>query len=131
MASLDPASNSPSNHYFAIRESTAQIFLRSISTKEASFTGFHCSPPRYSTATATLHSSPLSSPFRTFSLNPSNHPISLNASYKCLSSVLKKDGQILSMAISNGIIYTGSDTNLICIWKLPEYADCGVLKTRH
>ncbi|XVE84433.1 hypothetical protein DITRI_Ditri17bG0013800 [Diplodiscus trichospermus] len=127
MSSLDP-SNSPPNHSFAIRDTSAQSFLRSISTKEPSFAGFHCSPPRYSTPS--LHTSPLSSPFRTFNPNPSNHTISLEASYKCLSSVLKKDGQILSIAISNGIIYTGSDTNLIRIWRLPEFAECGVLKTK-
>ena len=127
MASLDPP-NSPPNHSFAIRESTSQSFLRSISTKETSFAGFRCSPPRYSTPTR--HTSPLSSPRRSFNPNPPNHTISLDASYKCLSSVLKKDGQILSIAISNGIIYTGSDTNLIRIWKLPEFAECGVLKAK-
>ncbi|KAK8578655.1 hypothetical protein V6N13_100482 [Hibiscus sabdariffa] len=127
MASLDP-SNSPPNHSFALRDSTAQCFLRSLSTKETSFNGFHCSPPRYSTPS--LHTSPLSSPLRAVNPAPANHTISLDASYKCLSSVLKKDGQILSIAISNGIIYTGSDSNLIRIWKLPEFSECGVLKTK-
>ncbi|OMO54027.1 hypothetical protein CCACVL1_28116 [Corchorus capsularis] len=134
---------SPPNHSFAIRSSSSettpqtQSFVRSISTKEASFGGFHFSPPRYSTPTlnASATTSPRSSPLRTFApaAAASNHTISLDFSsynYKCLSSVLKKDGQILSIAISNGIIYTGSDTNLIRIWKLPEFSECGVLKTK-
>ncbi|XVF84312.1 hypothetical protein PTKIN_Ptkin17bG0026600 [Pterospermum kingtungense] len=130
MASFDRQS-SPPNPSFALREpTTAHTFLRSISSKEASFAGFHFSPPRSSTPTI-RNTSPLSSPLRTFNTNPSsNHTITLEASYKCLSSVLKKDGQILSIAISNGIIYTGSDTNLIRIWKLPEFVECGVLKTK-
>ncbi|OMO66637.1 hypothetical protein COLO4_30465 [Corchorus olitorius] len=132
---------SPPNHSFAIRSSSettpqTQTFVRSISTKEASFGGFHFSPPRYSTPTlnASATTSPRSSPLRTFApAAASNHTISLDSSsynYKCLSSVLKKDGQILSIAISNGIIYTGSDTNLIRIWKLPEFSESGVLKTK-
>ncbi|GLU22245.1 hypothetical protein SLE2022_383340 [Rubroshorea leprosula] len=155
MASLD-SPNSPPNTSFAIRDQnpstpsfalrpeSTQHFLRSISTKESSFTGFHYSPPRYSTPS--LHTSPLTSPIHrlshsnrkkdpqtspTPSLNPNpNHTINLDASYRCLSSVLKKDGQILSTAISNGLIYTGSDTNLIRIWKLPEFTECGQLKTK-
>ncbi|KAG8481329.1 hypothetical protein CXB51_026258 [Gossypium anomalum] len=125
MASLDP-SNSPPNHSFALRDATGQCFLRSLSTKEASFNGFFQWFPLLPTSlhsTPSLHTSPLSSPLRTFNPNPSNHTISLDASYKCLSS-------ILSIAISNGIIYTGSDTNLIRIWKLPEFSECGVLKTK-
>ncbi|KAE8674681.1 Eukaryotic LigT isoform 1 [Hibiscus syriacus] len=87
MASLDP-SNSPPNHSFALRDhTTSQCLLRSLSTKEASFNGFHCSPTRYST--------------------PSPHT-----------------------SISNEIVYTGSDSNLISIWKLPEFLECGVMKTK-
>ncbi|GMY34320.1 protein JINGUBANG [Fagus crenata] len=48
---------------------------------------------------------------------------------KCVSSVLK-DGQILSIAVSNSLVYTGSDSNIIRIWKLPDFTECGQLKTK-
>ncbi|XP_024022487.1 protein JINGUBANG [Morus notabilis] len=41
-----------------------------------------------------------------------------------------KDGQILSIAASNGLVYTGSDINVIRVWKLPEFSECGQLKTK-
>jgi len=44
--------------------------------------------------------------------------------------VLKKDGQILSIAVSNSLVYTGSDSNVIRIWKLPDFSECGQLKTQ-
>ncbi|EEF46421.1 F-box and wd40 domain protein, putative [Ricinus communis] len=34
------------------------------------------------------------------------------------------------MAISNGVIYTGSSNNLIRMWKMPEFTECGQLKTK-
>ncbi|KAF2301188.1 hypothetical protein GH714_020725 [Hevea brasiliensis] len=34
------------------------------------------------------------------------------------------------MVMSNGLIYTGSNANLIRIWKLPEFMECGQLKTK-
>ncbi|PON46902.1 Coatomer beta subunit, partial [Parasponia andersonii] len=52
------------------------------------------------------------------------------AAYRCISSVLKKDGQILSIAASNGLVYTGSDINVIRVWKIPEFSECGQLKTK-
>lgn len=137
MASLD-SPNSPSNLSFAIREDqeTTQIFLRSISTREEpySFTEFpYTTPPRLSTPTT--HNSPIFSfPTSSSGTTPSRCNLVTNStestSYRCLSSILKKDGQILSMAISNDIIYTGSATNVIRVWKLPEFSECGQLKTK-
>jgi hypothetical protein len=36
----------------------------------------------------------------------------------------------LSIAVSNGVVYTGSDTNTVRIWRLPEFTECGQLKTK-
>ncbi|CAK7356727.1 unnamed protein product [Dovyalis caffra] len=134
MASLD-SRNSPPNPSFAIREtSAAHKFLRCISSKETpSFSHFsYTPPPRLSTSNT--HTSPIfSSPPHQCSCTPVDNLLNNLEStytYRCLSSVLKKDGQILSIAMSNGLIYTGSATNLIRLWKLPEFTECGQLKTK-
>ncbi|KAL5756025.1 hypothetical protein ACOSQ2_020771 [Xanthoceras sorbifolium] len=137
MASLD-SPNSPPNTSFAIRPSSDATttvnyhnFLRSLSTKEPPPTAFPFNtPPRFSSAS--LHTSPISSPHRhSFTTTPAaaNHHLHLESSYHCVSSVLKKDGQMLSIAAFNGFVYTGSDSNVIRIWKLPEFTECGQLKT--
>ncbi|KAJ4831720.1 hypothetical protein Tsubulata_038269 [Turnera subulata] len=129
MASLD-SPNSPPNSSFAIRD-TSYRFLRSISSKETpSFPHFPCTSPRLSSTSNTFPSSPYSSPPHSIASTPNNLVASPEATYRCLSSVLKKDGQILSMAISNGLLYTGSAANLIRLWKLPEFTECGQLRSR-
>ena len=134
MASLD-SPNSPPNPSFAIRETAAHKFLRSISTEEApSFSHFHHSPPPRRSTHSSIHTSPIfSSPPRQDSCSPADNPVTSTESaytYRCLSSVLKRDGHILSMAMSSNIIYSGSSTNIIRLWKLPEFSECGQLKTR-
>ncbi|KAL1833900.1 hypothetical protein ACET3Z_003551 [Daucus carota] len=49
---------------------------------------------------------------------------------QCTASVLTKDGQILCIAVLNGVMaYTGSDSNVIRVWKLPEFKEVGQLKS--
>ncbi|XP_050231185.1 protein JINGUBANG-like [Mercurialis annua] len=67
---------------------------------------------------------------RSLSLKQPPYTPNSKTTYTCLASVLKKDGQILSMAISNGVIYTGGNTNVIRMWKMPEFSECGQLKTK-
>lgn len=132
MASLD----SP-NPSFSIRETTtrsataASRFLRSISTKEPSFSTLPYSPPRFSSPIS-LHTSPLSSPHHPFNAaaEAASSSPEATSSYRCISSVLKKDGQILCIVAANGFIYTGSDSNLIRVWKLPDFTECGRLKAK-
>lgn len=147
MASLEPLdSSSPklsSNPSFAIRtqQQIENKFPRSISSKEASFSEIPCTPPRLSSTSLTAASPPPpprlyvsqpSSPRLSFSSTPKQHQDNsdIHTIYRCISSVLKKDGQILSVAASNGLVYTGSQNNIIRIWKLPEFTECGQLKTR-
>ncbi|KAM1219549.1 protein JINGUBANG-like [Malus sylvestris] len=144
MASLDYSSNSPKTPSFASTPKTPtnnntqnlqSRFFRSISTKDApSFSNFPYTPPHRtnspSSHTQSLHASPTASPLHPLqSSSPSKNPDLLTA-YRCISSVLKKDGQILSVAASNGLVYTGSASNLIRVWKLPEFTECGQLKTK-
>ncbi|RVW69454.1 Protein JINGUBANG [Vitis vinifera] len=117
------------------RDETHNRFLRSISTKEPSFSELPHTPSRLSSGslsspchhTASLPSSPRHSFAPTKLKLDHDH---LPTSHRCVSSVLKKDGQILSIAASNGLVYTGSETNLVRVWKLPEFTECGQLKTK-
>ena len=34
------------------------------------------------------------------------------------------------MSLSNGLVYTGSDSNVIRVWELPEFTECGQLRTK-
>ncbi|CAA2991468.1 COMPASS-like H3K4 histone methylase component WDR5A [Olea europaea subsp. europaea] len=130
---LDPP-NSPPNVSFALRGPRTNNFLRSVSTKESPFTEAPCSPPHLSTATSlsiNLHSHSHSQPSTPhLSFTPSNKLDDLHTTYSCICSVLKKDGQILSVATSGGLVYTGSQGNTIRIWKMPEFTECGQLKTK-
>ncbi|KAL6996449.1 hypothetical protein U1Q18_006579 [Sarracenia purpurea var. burkii] len=111
-----------------------------ISTKEASFSNFPTTPPRVNSTSlsATPQNSQPSSPRRLlFSPPPPQLPPpaskldhDLHTSSRCISSVLKKDGQILSVAASNGLVYTGAESNVVRVWKLPEFTECGQLKTK-
>ncbi|XP_022843650.1 protein JINGUBANG-like [Olea europaea var. sylvestris] len=130
---LDPP-NSPPNVSFALRGPRTNNFLRSVSTKESPLTEAPCSPPHLSTATSlsiNLHSHSHSQPSTPhLSFTPSNKLDDLHTTYSCICSVLKKDGQILSVATSGGLVYTGSQGNTIRIWKMPEFTECGQLKTK-
>lgn len=136
MASLEPPDSSPKipcNPSFAIRTQVDNKFPRSISSKEASFSEIPCTPPRLSStslAAPRLYVSQPSSPRLSFSSPKQQDHSDIHTIYRCISSVLKKDGQILSVAASNGLVYTGSQSNIIRIWKLPEFTECGQLKTR-
>ncbi|KAA0050809.1 hypothetical protein IC582_008038 [Cucumis melo] len=145
MASLNSPDSSPPNISFSInqtRKSTTTSssapghrLFRSISTKEPSFSQFPFTPPHLNNNNCpslpqSFHNSPTSSPLHptlAAAAKLSDHLIS----HRCVSSVLKKDGQILSIAMFNEILYTGSsDSNLVRIWKLPDFTECGQLKTK-
>lgn len=134
MDSLDPTPPPPS---FTARSPNQTRhyanYMRSVSTKEPSFSELQCTPPRLSahTISSSLHTSFPSSPANPSSLfTPTTTTTKLTTSYRCISSVLKKDGQILSIASSNGLVYTGSVSNVIRVWKTPEFTECGHLKTK-
>ncbi|KAG9143320.1 hypothetical protein Leryth_010236 [Lithospermum erythrorhizon] len=105
MASLEPP-NSPSNNpSFTIRVATKHNkFMRSSSISN-NLTLFNISQP--------------STPRLSFTLSTSKLDES-QVTYKCISSVLKKDGQILCIAVSTGIVYTGSQTTIVDL-NLPEF----------
>ncbi|XP_042481196.1 protein JINGUBANG-like [Macadamia integrifolia] len=118
-------------------------FFRSISTKEPSLPpDLSLSPARFSFSGTTcpqplLTPSPPPSPrpqlplHHSLPLTPTVTKLdNFQVSHRCISSTLKKDGRLLSMGEFNGVVYTGSENNCIRIWKLPDYTECGQLKTR-
>ncbi|MED6208933.1 hypothetical protein PIB30_049773 [Stylosanthes scabra] len=138
------SSNSPDpTPSFAFRSTTQNNnLLRSLSTKETPLTKLLQSPPRLScpTLSRSLQASPVSSPLHHHHhqpYTPSSSPTKLShhcdpqTTYHCASSVLRNDGQILSIALSsNGLVYTGSESNLVRLWKLPEFTEYGHLRTK-
>lgn len=131
-ATLEEFPTSPS---FAMRDNAH--FPRSISTKEPPISDPPCLPPRLSSTTAaslslSLHQySQPTTPRISFSPEYSSKMDTACAgTYRCVSSVLKKDGQILCIAAANGLVYTGSQGNVVRVWKLPEFTECGQLKTK-
>lgn len=121
---------SPNSPDFAFTSSTtvhnnSNIF-RSRSTKETPFSKLSC--PTFSRS---LQNSPVSSPQHHYFPTKLSDSESLQTTYHCASSVLRNDGQITSIALSSsGLLYTGSDSNVVRCWKLPEFTECGQLKTK-
>ncbi|CAI9114169.1 OLC1v1014830C1 [Oldenlandia corymbosa var. corymbosa] len=133
---FDPPDSSITTSLAAIRthpQNDHSQFSRSISHKEPSFSeASSCTPPRLSSTSLTnprLYVSQPSTP-RLHSFTSPSKQDDLHTIYRCISSVLKKDGAILSVAASNGLVYTGSQSNVIRIWKLPEFTECGQLKSK-
>ncbi|KAI3455456.1 hypothetical protein Pfo_012119 [Paulownia fortunei] len=124
----------PPNPSFDMRGHSIK-FPRSVSTKEPQLSDAVCLPPRRSATNAAslslhqLHHSQPPTPRLSFTTDTSKLDVD-PAAYRCISSVLKKDGQILCVAAANGLIYTGSQGNTVRVWKLPEFTECGQLKTK-
>ncbi|XP_051134851.1 protein JINGUBANG-like [Andrographis paniculata] len=120
------------NPSFAIR------FPRSVSTKESPLTDAVVLPPRLSVTGApsfSLQNDSSHPPTPRLCFTPDTSKLDSSASAsaaacRCISSVLKKDGQILCIAAANGFVYTGSQSNTVRVWKLPEFTECGQLKTK-
>ncbi|KAL1551521.1 protein JINGUBANG-like [Salvia divinorum] len=131
-SSLD---DGPPNPSFDMRGRTLK-FPRSASSKEAPRSDLPAVslPPRLSFSTAAalpLHRSQPSTPRLSLSSpDPASKLDPDAASCRCVSSVLKKDGQILCIAAANGLVYTGSQSNAVSVWKMPEFTECGQLKTK-
>ncbi|KAK4270764.1 hypothetical protein QN277_019536 [Acacia crassicarpa] len=122
---MDSTDDDPTPSFsFRSTTQTATTLLRSHSTKEPPFSDFLHSPPRLlcPTLSRSLRASPLHHPHTTNTTKVSAHSCDEpQTTYHCASSVLRKDGQILSISLSNGLVYTGSDSNVIMVWKLPEF----------
>ncbi|WJX41995.1 hypothetical protein P8452_29278 [Trifolium repens] len=79
---------------------------------------FQFSPPRHST---NFPQSPW-----TLSHLPSPSPSLL---YHCIASLHRHEGNIYSIAVSKGFVFTGSNSSRIRVWKQPDCMDKGCLKS--
>lgn len=65
--------------------------------------------------------SPLHSPFLT--------PLMDGISYGCIATLVRKDGHVSALTMSgDGLLYTGSESNSIRVWKHPSLHEYGCLK---
>ncbi|EXB93370.1 Lissencephaly-1-like protein [Morus notabilis] len=50
--------------------------------------------------------------------------------YHCIASLHRHDGTIHSIAVSNGVVFTGSDSRRIRAWRQPDCTERGLLKAK-
>ncbi|KAJ8638133.1 hypothetical protein MRB53_012400 [Persea americana] len=77
-----------------------------------------------------------SSPESTWAFSPPHHhnpnPTSPSPTllYYCLASLHRHDGSVLSIAISKGAVFTGSDSKRIRVWRQSECVERGHIKVK-
>eukprot|EP01018_Ginkgo_biloba_P002886 Gb_14478 [translate_table: standard] len=50
--------------------------------------------------------------------------------YRCITSLLKPDGHVLSLAVADGLLYSASEGKTIRAWKFPDLEEFGRFKSR-
>lgn len=70
-----------------------------------------------------------SSPESPWSLSPLHTTPSPSLLYNCLASLHRHDGNVFSIAISKGVVFTASESNRIRIWRQPECIERGCIKS--
>lgn len=86
-----------------------------------------CSPGQYPTSLQKLLPAP-PSPESPWTLSPLKTP-SPSLLYHCIASLYRHDGAIHSIAVSQGLIFTGSESNRIRAWRQPDCMECGSVKS--
>ncbi|KAJ4708066.1 myosin heavy chain kinase B-like [Melia azedarach] len=89
------------------------------------------SPPRPSSAhSAVVTLLPPPSPESPWTLSPLQTP-SPSILYSCIASLHRHEGNIYSIAVAKGIVFTGSDSNRIRAWRQPDCIERGYIKASH
>ncbi|KAI5669217.1 hypothetical protein M9H77_19070 [Catharanthus roseus] len=73
---------------------------------------------------------PPPSPDSPWTLSPHQTP-SPSVLYHCIASLHRQEGTIHSIAVSRGIVYTGSESSRIRAWRQPECIERGYIKASH
>ncbi|XP_058105899.1 protein JINGUBANG-like [Magnolia sinica] len=68
-------------------------------------------------------------PSSPWTLSPLHPPPTPSLLYQCLTSLHRHDGNIFSIAISKGLVFTGSESNCVRIWKQSECIERDRIKT--
>ncbi|KAA3490504.1 myosin heavy chain kinase B-like [Gossypium australe] len=85
-------------------------------------------PSPRSSASALQLMLPPGSPETPWTLSPLQTP-SPALLYHCIASLHRQDGNIHSIAISKGLVFTVSDSKRIRVWRQPECIERGCIKT--
>ncbi|XP_050213298.1 protein JINGUBANG-like [Mercurialis annua] len=101
--------------------------IRTFNYQEMNDQELQFSPPRPSTTTNLAYISP-SSPESPWTLSPLRTP-SPSLLYHCIASLHRNDGNIFSIAVSNGVVFTGSESKRIRAWRQPDCIQRGCLKS--
>ncbi|KDP34185.1 hypothetical protein JCGZ_07756 [Jatropha curcas] len=83
-------------------------------------------PPRPSN-TNELTLIPPTSPGSPWTLSPLRSP-SPSLLYHCIASLHRNDGNIFSISVSKGVVFTGSESKRIRAWRQPDCLERGYLK---
>ncbi|KAI9107130.1 hypothetical protein K1719_022658 [Acacia pycnantha] len=112
-------------------EHQPQVHLSVRTHKDLSKHDVQLTSPRSSTSDSTVFPTMMTSPGPespwTRSPNPTSPPPP-SLLYYCIASLHRQDGNIYAIAASKGLVFTGSDSNRIRVWKQPDCMDRGYLK---
>lgn len=86
------------------------------------------SRPSSATVASLSPSSPGGSPW---TLSPLRRSPSPSLLYHCIASLQRQDGNVYSIAISRGAVFTGSDSDRVRVWHQPDCIDRGYIRTHH
>ena len=70
---------------------------------------------------------PPASPDSPWTLSPLHTP-SPSLLYHCIASLHRHEGNINSIAVSRGLVFTGSDSSRVRVWRQPDCIEKGYLK---
>ncbi|XP_010249611.1 PREDICTED: myosin heavy chain kinase B-like [Nelumbo nucifera] len=84
------------------------------------------SPERLSSASL-VHIAP-PSPVSPWTLSPIHTP-SPSLLYHCVASLHRHEGNIFSIAVLKGLVFTGSESSRIRVWRQPDYVEREFVKT--
>ncbi|KAK9131100.1 hypothetical protein Sjap_011587 [Stephania japonica] len=87
------------------------------------------SPLTHALLRASSSSSPPSDPDSPWMLTPRHPSPSPTLLYHCIASLHRQKGNIRSIAALKGIVFTGSESSRIHVWRTPECIERGHLKT--
>ncbi|KAG5034372.1 hypothetical protein JHK87_009282 [Glycine soja] len=103
------------------------VHLRVQTHREISEQDVQFSPPRPSSTTTSDGMFPMMMPDSPWTLSPLPTP-SPSLLYHCIASLHRHEGNIYAIAASKGLVFTGSNSSRIRVWKQPDCMDRGYLK---
>ncbi|XP_068643902.1 protein JINGUBANG-like [Aristolochia californica] len=113
----------------SVKLSSQPLTLKKLFESNLPITPARLSSARLSSASASAVSVVPSSPESPWALSPLRANPSPSLLYHCIATLHRLDGAIYSIAISKGMVFTGSASRRIRVWRHPECLDRGCIKT--